>query len=139
MGRVALVSAMDAELREVLRCLPDARQERHAGRTFHVGHWHGHEVVAVLTGIGKVAAALTTTMLAERYQVGSVVFTGAAGGLHPEVKVGDWIVVGDEQGYVKKILGTADDYRRLYGGSTVPPLQLSRLGEASATAAPVAR
>jgi adenosylhomocysteine nucleosidase len=83
---------MDAELREVLRCLPDARQERHAGRTFHVGHWHGHEVVAVLTGIGKVAAALTTTMLAERYQVGSVVFTGAAGGLHPEVKVGDWIV-----------------------------------------------
>ena len=27
----------------------------------------GHEVVAVLTGIGKVAAALTTTMLAERF------------------------------------------------------------------------
>lgn len=44
----------------------------------------------------------------------------------------------ETQNYVKRILGTADDYRRLYGGSTVPPLQLSRLGEASATAAPVA-
>jgi adenosylhomocysteine nucleosidase len=63
-----------------------------AGREFWQGHWHGHEVVAVLSRIGKVAAATTTTTLIERFGVGRIVFTGVAGGLSPQVKVGDVVV-----------------------------------------------
>jgi len=43
----------------------------------------------------------------------------------------------ETQNYVKRILGTADDYRRLYGGVSVPPLQLSGSGDGATPATPV--
>ena len=55
MGRIALISAMHEELSAVLARLPDEQKTTVAGRDFWLGHWHGHEVVAVLSRIGKVA------------------------------------------------------------------------------------
>jgi adenosylhomocysteine nucleosidase len=49
-------------------------------------------VVAVLSRIGKVAAATTATTLIERFGVTRMVFTGVAGGLAPDVQVGDVVV-----------------------------------------------
>ncbi|WP_428294962.1 5'-methylthioadenosine/adenosylhomocysteine nucleosidase [Hydrogenophaga sp.] len=72
--------------------MPDERQQPVGGRTFWRGHLHGHEVVAVLSGIGKVAAATTATCLIERFGVQRIVFTGVAGGLAPGVRVGDVVV-----------------------------------------------
>lgn len=92
MTRVALVSAMHEELAGVLARMPDEQKVVVAGREFWVGHWHGHEVVAVLSRIGKVAAATTTTVLIERFGVSQIVFTGVAGGLAPQVRVGDVVV-----------------------------------------------
>jgi adenosylhomocysteine nucleosidase len=57
-----------------------------------VGHWQGHAIVAVLSRIGKVAAATTATVMLERFGVDALVFTGAAGGLGPGVRVGDVVV-----------------------------------------------
>ncbi len=45
-----------------------------------------------LSRIGKVAAAVTATMLLERFAVRAIVFTGVAGGLAPGVNVGDVVV-----------------------------------------------
>ena len=57
-----------------------------------MGHLHGHDVVLVLSGIGKVAAATTATLLIEHFHVSHIVFTGVAGGLGENVKVGDLVV-----------------------------------------------
>jgi adenosylhomocysteine nucleosidase len=92
MSRIALVSAMHEELAAVLARMPDEQKTVVAGREFWVGHWHDHEVVAVLSRIGKVAAATTATTLIERFGVTRIVFTGVAGGLAPQVKVGDVVV-----------------------------------------------
>ena len=88
----AIVSAMHEELAAVLALMPDEHKQLVAGREFWVGHLHGHEVVAVLSRIGKVAAATTATALIERFGVGRIVFTGGAGGLAPGVQVGDVVV-----------------------------------------------
>ena len=61
--RTAVVSALHDELASVLDLMPDEQKQRVAGREFWVGHLHGQEVVAVLSGIGKVAAATTATLL----------------------------------------------------------------------------
>ena len=90
--RTAIVSAMHEELAAVLALMPDESRELSAGREFWVGHLHGHEVVAVLSRIGKVAAATTATVLVERFGVTDIVFTGVAGGLAPGVQVGDVVV-----------------------------------------------
>jgi len=88
----AIVSALHEELAAVLDLMPDEQQEIVGGRTFWRGHLHGQDVVAVLSGIGKVAAATTATVLLERLGVRRIVFTGVAGGLAPGVHVGDVVV-----------------------------------------------
>lgn len=89
---LALISALPEELQAVLDLLPDEQRVALAGRAFWQGHLHGQAVVAVLSGIGKVAAATTTTLLIERFQAHRVVMTGVAGGLGPGVRVGDVVV-----------------------------------------------
>ncbi|WP_434057687.1 5'-methylthioadenosine/adenosylhomocysteine nucleosidase [Acidovorax cavernicola] len=83
---------MHEELSALLARMPDEQRVRVAGRDFWVGHLQGQPVVAVLSRIGKVAAAVTATVLLERFGVRAIVFTGVAGGLAPGVNVGDVVV-----------------------------------------------
>lgn len=92
MTRTAIVSALHDELASVLALMPDEHKQVVGGREFWVGHLHGQAVVAVLCGIGKVAAATTATLLIQRFGVQRIVFTGVAGGLGEGVKVGDVVL-----------------------------------------------
>ncbi|MET0335470.1 MAG: 5'-methylthioadenosine/adenosylhomocysteine nucleosidase [Rhizobacter sp.] len=92
MNRIAIVGAMHEELRALLDAMPDEQPVRRAGREFWVGHLDGHDVVVVLSGIGKVAAATTATLLLSEFEVTRIVFTGTAGGLAQGVQVGDVVV-----------------------------------------------
>lgn len=83
---------MHQELAAVLALMPDEQKVQVAGRDFWRGHLYGHDVVAVLSRIGKVAAATTATALIEHFGVTRIVFTGVAGGLGEQVKVGDVVV-----------------------------------------------
>ena len=49
------------------------------------------------TGIGKVNAAMTTTLVIEHYAPAEIIFSGIAGGLSDRVKPGD-IVIGEKVG-----------------------------------------
>ena len=137
MPRIALISAMHEELAAVLARMPDEQKITHAGREFWVGHWHGHEVVAVLSRIGKVAAATTATALIERFCVTRIVFTGVAGGLAPHVRVGDVVVA-------REFIQHDMDASPLFPRHQVPLTGMTRfpaditLSDALAVAAPLA-
>ncbi len=88
----AILSALPEEQSSLLPLLDGARSRTHAGRTFWEGRLHGQPVVLALSGIGKVAAATTATALIERFGVQRIVFTGVAGGVGPDVRVGDVVV-----------------------------------------------
>jgi adenosylhomocysteine nucleosidase len=92
MTRIAIVSALHDELSKLLELMPDEHKQVRAGREFWLGHLHGRDVVVVLSGIGKVAAATTATILIEQFKVDRIVFTGVAGGLGKNVKIGDLVV-----------------------------------------------
>jgi adenosylhomocysteine nucleosidase len=62
------------------------------GRTFHRGVLHGHEVVAVVAGIGKTAVATTTTLLIQHFGADFILLTGAAGRVREDLAVGDVVV-----------------------------------------------
>ncbi|WP_332813068.1 5'-methylthioadenosine/adenosylhomocysteine nucleosidase [Ramlibacter sp.] len=140
--RTAIVSAMHEELAAVLALMPDESRQPVAGREFWVGHLHGREVVAVLSRIGKVAAATTATVLAERFNVGEVVFTGVAGGLGAGVQVGD-VVVADR--FLQHDLDASPIFPRyevpLYGTGEfrTDAALTTRLAAAAARALPAAR
>ena len=138
----AIVAAMHEELAAVLDLMPDERKVVVAGREFWPGHLHGHEVVAVLARIGKVAAATTAAVLAERFGVGRVVFTGVAGGLGPGVQVGDVVVASE---FLQHDMDASPIFPRhevpLYGRSrfAADAELAAALGEAARTALPQAR
>jgi adenosylhomocysteine nucleosidase len=90
--RLAIIAAMPEELDAFLAAMPDEAAVDLGGRRFWCGHWQGHEVVAVLSGIGKVAASITATTLITHFQATRLIFTGVAGGLGPGVQVGDVVV-----------------------------------------------
>jgi adenosylhomocysteine nucleosidase len=92
MIRTALIAAMHEELAALLPAIEGATSERRGGREFWLGRLAGHDVVAVLSGIGKVAAATTATLLLDHYAAARVLFLGVAGGLGAAVRVGDVVV-----------------------------------------------
>jgi len=92
--RFGVMSAMPEELAAVLEDLTLRDVVETGGRRFHVGTLAGRDAVLVSSRMGKVAAAVTATMLLDRFACDAIVFTGVAGGAAPEVRVGD-VVIGE--------------------------------------------
>src|SRR6266404_8023002 len=92
---LAIVSAMPEEIAGVLQALADVRIQEFGRRQFHTGSLHGTEVVVVFSRWGKVAAAATVTQLLSSYPVTGLVFGGVAGGVRPDLAIGDIVVATD--------------------------------------------
>ncbi|MDI1246726.1 MAG: 5'-methylthioadenosine/adenosylhomocysteine nucleosidase, partial [Rhodoferax sp.] len=116
---LAIMSALLDEQRGLLEQLDKPQRVRRAGRTFWCGQWAGQDVVLVLSKVGKVAAATTTTALIEAFDVQRVVFTGVAGGVGDGVEVGDVVVA---EAFIQHDLNSAPLFPRyeipLYGRAT---------------------
>ncbi|RIV29270.1 5'-methylthioadenosine/S-adenosylhomocysteine nucleosidase [Alicyclobacillaceae bacterium I2511] len=63
-----------------------------AGVSFFRGQFANSEVILLQSGIGKVNAALATTLLHQVYAPDVVINTGSAGGLQSKFKVGDIVL-----------------------------------------------
>jgi adenosylhomocysteine nucleosidase len=65
---------------------------------FTEGVLKGRKVVVALCGVGKVNAAVTSTLLLEHFHPSELIFTGIAGAVDPDLSPGD-LVIGVEVGY----------------------------------------
>jgi adenosylhomocysteine nucleosidase len=89
---IGLICAIPQELAHLRAILADSRSEEAAHTVFATGTIDGHDVVLAGSGMGKVNAALVTTLLADRFGCRTVVFSGVAGGLDPRLAIGDIVV-----------------------------------------------
>jgi adenosylhomocysteine nucleosidase len=90
--KIAIIGAMEEEVVILRDKLEDRKQEIIAGCEFTKGIYNGVEVVLLKSGIGKVNAALSTTLLLDRFSPDYVINTGSAGGFHPSLNVGDVVI-----------------------------------------------
>jgi len=86
---------MDEELEAYLEVLEEKSSRVFSRTTFHRGFLHGHEVVLVRSGVGKVNAAICAQMLVNLYDVTRIIYTGVAGGVNPALKVLDIVISRD--------------------------------------------
>ena len=92
--RLGIISALQEEQQGLVEAMQGATTHIHGKRDYTTGTLWGIEAVCVLSRIGKVAAAMTATLLVEKFGVSHLLFTGVAGSGGNGVQVGD-IVVGD--------------------------------------------
>jgi adenosylhomocysteine nucleosidase len=91
---IGLLCAIPQERAQLEAALEASGSLTIAGMRFDRGLLDGREVVLVGAGIGKVNTALVATLLAQRFGARLIVFTGVAGGLDPDLHIGD-IVIAD--------------------------------------------
>jgi adenosylhomocysteine nucleosidase len=90
--RLGVISALHEEQQGLIEAMEGTTTVNHGMREYTEGQLWGIDAVCVLSRIGKVAAAMTTTMLIERFGVTHILFTGVAGAGHAGVQVGDVVI-----------------------------------------------
>ena len=110
---IGIIGAMDVEVEEILARMEENRSEIVSGITYHIGAIGNRECVVAKCGVGKGAAAVCAQTMSLRYAPSAVVNVGIAGGIGPNIRIGDIIVasgfvqhdmdtsaVGDEKGLI---------------------------------------
>ena len=88
----AILGAFENEVILLEGRLTDANEYTIEGIRFASGTLSGQRVVIAWTGVGKVNAAMTTTLLIEHFKPNRVIFTGIAGSANPELHPGDIVI-----------------------------------------------
>lgn len=90
--RVAVVSAFAPELKVLLGRSAVERTVSANGVEFMLGRLADEDVVLFLSGVSMVNAAMTAQLALDRFDVRAVVFSGIAGGVNPDLRIGDVVV-----------------------------------------------
>ena len=91
--RIGIIGAMEAEV-ALLRDSLNGLETHRFGKNFvvYTGQFAGKDIALCQSGIGKVNAAIATTLLKEHFAPDVVINTGSAGGIGGDLKVGDVVV-----------------------------------------------
>ena len=89
---IGIISAMDNELEMLLSEAEIDHVDTIGDMEYNVGTLKGKPVVISKAGIGKVRISSGVTSMLNEYNIGSVMFTGIAGGVADETRVLDVVV-----------------------------------------------
>jgi adenosylhomocysteine nucleosidase len=89
---IGLICAIPQELADLRADLEHDERVRIGGFDLDQGRLDGWPVVLAEAGIGKVNTATVATLLAVRFGARTLVFSGVAGGLDPELAIGDVVI-----------------------------------------------
>ena len=89
---IGIIGAMDEEIALLLENMTEKQESTIANTLFVQGKIEGRDVVLLKSGIGKVNAAMATTIMHERFSPSYVINTGSAGGFSEELEVGNIVI-----------------------------------------------
>lgn len=88
----AILGALETEVELLKERLHDRQDVEMEGIHFYTGMLNNQEVVITRSGVGKVNAAIITTLLLEHFKPKYLLFSGIAGGLKPGLQPGDVVI-----------------------------------------------
>ena len=89
---LAVIGALEEEVDLIEAAMTVSGRQTHAGIETVRGEFGAVEIVLAQCGVGKVNATICTQMLIDHYRPGALVFSGVAGGLLPNMRVGDVVI-----------------------------------------------
>ena len=93
--RIAIIGAMDCEIDNFKNMIENIEEIEIANITYYIGSLCGKNIVLLKSGIGKVNAAIATTIAIEKFNVEKIIFTGVAGSGNPDYDISDIVISKD--------------------------------------------
>lgn len=90
--KIAIIGAMEEEVSLLRNNITNKQIIEVAGCEFTSGNIGEKQVVLLKSGIGKVNAAMSTTILLEKFKPDIIINTGSAGGYNPNLHIGDLVI-----------------------------------------------
>ncbi len=95
MKKIGIIFAMNKELELFASAVSDFTKEKGKNHTFYHGILENYELFAVVSGIGKVNAALCTADLIETFAPDFILNIGISGWLSNKLHIGEYIIGSD--------------------------------------------
>jgi len=92
MTKLAIMGAMEEEIEPLLAHFKDVNVVEFANNKYYEVNYNGLDIVIAYSKIGKVFASLTATTMIEKFGCDTLLFSGVAGAINPELKIGDLII-----------------------------------------------
>jgi adenosylhomocysteine/aminodeoxyfutalosine nucleosidase len=92
MSKIAIMGAMPEEIDPLLAKVENINKIEYAKNIYYEATYRGKDIVIAYSKIGKVFASLTATILIEKFGCNQLLFSGVAGAINPELKIGDLII-----------------------------------------------
>jgi adenosylhomocysteine/aminodeoxyfutalosine nucleosidase len=92
MAKIAIMGAMEEEITPLLAYFTNIKEIKFANNTYYEAKYNGFDIVVAYSKIGKVFSTLTATIMIEKFGCDTLLFSGVAGGINPQLEIGDLIV-----------------------------------------------
>lgn len=92
MSKIAIMGAMREEIAPLLASVENINETEYANNVYYEASYKGKDIVIAYSKIGKVFSTLTATILIEKFGCRTLLFSGVAGGISGELKIGDLII-----------------------------------------------
>lgn len=89
MQKIAILGAMEEEIQPLLDFFKEYKTTEYAKNKYYETTYKGLNLVIAYSKIGKVNAALTASTLIEKFGAEKLLFSGVAGAVNSELKIGD--------------------------------------------------
>lgn len=89
---IGILGAMTVEVEAILTAMDLREVQEHSSMKFHSGTLSGVECVVAQCSVGKVNSALSAQVLADFYHPRAILNIGVAGGVGPQVRIGDVVI-----------------------------------------------
>ncbi len=89
---IGIMGAMVEEIEPLLKYFNNIEVVEYAKNRYYKAKYNSYDIIIAYSKIGKVFASLTATIMIEKFGVEKLLFSGVAGAINPNLKIGDLIV-----------------------------------------------
>lgn len=90
--KIAIMGAMREEIEPLLEFFGKYSTTDYAGNKYYEASYKGLDIVVAYSKIGKVNSAITAGVMCEKFGAKKLLFSGVAGAVSDELRVGDLII-----------------------------------------------